>query len=596
MAVFLAVVSMLSVSLRSQAVTILSGPTFTPAPNAPLAGVLKLTTDVPSRVGVQIIDGTNVWQRNFYDFGTTNSEPLLGFKPGRTNSILVTVFDKYRNSCTATQALVFVTSPLPGDFPTSVILTNKPDMMEPGYTLFIVENINTQHRYTTIMDNNGEVVWFRAAPEYNDIDVKQLGNGDLFFPQGVPTNSFVELNMLGETVNTWIPPAAYQINFHDGILTDHGTLLYLTDVSRHVTNFPTSDTVSNAPLTKTSVDDCPIVEISATNSALLNLWSPLTNGLMDPTRVTYLTYSTVDGDGVANEHANALIEDTNDNSIIFSLRDQNAVIKFTRSGQLKWILGPPANWQTNLSGVNLQPYLLTPVGTPFEWNYGEHSLMITPQGTLLVYDNGNFRASSFDPPVADQNNFSRGVEYSINETNMEVSQVWDSTAAGGDRLYTPIFGKTQWLPQTHDVLVTYGFVSYINGAHPCPHSPTAAMARIIEYTHDPVPQVVFDLSFFDFNAGPGYLGYEVYRALRIPDLYSHPANPVADLSVSETNGFASLEFSADPAHSYEVQASTDLTDWTMIGTAVPEDSAGDFGFEDSNVSQFSTRFYRVITQ
>ena len=205
-------------------------------------------------------------------------------------------------------------------------------MMEPGYTLFIVENISTEHRYTTIMDNSGEVVWFRAAPEYNDIDVKQLGNGDLFFPQGVPTNTFVELNMLGDPVTTWKPPVAYQINFHDGILTDHGTILYLTDVGRMVTNFPTSDTVSNAPLITTSVDDCPIVEISATISALLNVWSPLTNGLMDPTRVTYLTYSTVDGDGVANEHANALIEDTNDIPSFFLCAIRTRFLSFPGRG------------------------------------------------------------------------------------------------------------------------------------------------------------------------------------------------------------------------------------------------------------------------
>ncbi len=115
-------------------------------------------------------------------------------------------------------------------------------------------------------------------------------------------------------------------------------------------------------LTTQTIDDCPIVEISATNDALLNVWSPLTNGFIDPTRVTYLTYDGAGPDGVDNEHANALIEDTNDNSIIVSLRNQNAVIKFSRIGKLKWILGPPANWQTNFQGTNLQQYLLTPVG------------------------------------------------------------------------------------------------------------------------------------------------------------------------------------------------------------------------------------------
>ncbi len=582
-------------SPNAHAVTILSGPTFTPATNAPLAGVLQLTTDVGSRVSVLVSDGTDVWERDFYDFGTTHSETLLGFRPGRTNLILVTVYDKYRNACTAPQSLSFVTAPLPSDFPTSVVLTNQPSLMEPGYTLFIIDNIKTGNFYTTIMDNNGEVVWYCKTPHTPDYDVKQLGNGDLFITQQSPANSFVEINMLGNTVQTWNSPAGYPVNPHDGIPTDHGTILYFTDVSRLVTNFPSSDTISNAPLETTQIDDCPIVEISTTNAAILNIWSPL--DMLDPTRVTYLTYSAPDSAGVDNEHANALIEDTNDNSIIVSLRNQNAVFKFSRTGQLKWILGPPANWNTNLLGTNLQPYLLTPVGTPFEWNYAEHSLMLTPQGTLLTYDNGNFRACPFDPPVLDESNYSRGVEFSINETNMEVSQVWDTTAAGGDRFYTPIFGKTQWLPQTRDVLVTYGDILYLNGASPSPYAPKASMVRIIEYTHDPIPQVVFDLSFFDYtNTSPNYKGYAVYRALRIPDLYAHPANPVTDIVVLGGGGTTLLEFSADPTQTYVIEASSDLKNWTTIGTAVQEEGTGDYVFYDFDASQYAARFYRVVTQ
>ncbi len=58
-------------------------------------------------------------------------------------------------------------------------------MMEPGYTLFIVDNINTGHHYITIMDNDGEVMWYLLllAPQAGDGDVKQLGNGDLFIPR-----------------------------------------------------------------------------------------------------------------------------------------------------------------------------------------------------------------------------------------------------------------------------------------------------------------------------------------------------------------------------------------------------------------------------
>jgi arylsulfate sulfotransferase len=587
--------AILTIASWSHAVTILSGPSFSPATNAPLAGVLQLTTDVNSRISVLVSDGTGIWERDFYDYTTNHSVSLLGFKPNQTNEILVTVYDKDRNAYTAPQLLTFVTAPLPADFPVYNILTSEPGQMEPGYALFIVANRSgTSRNYITIMDSSGNVVWYCPAVLSTDNEARQLDDGDLFMEQQNPSNDFVEINMLGNIVRTWYPPAGYPVNAHEGVVTDHGTILYLSDVSELVSNFPSSDTVSNATLGTVHVDDNPVVEISFTNAALLNAWSPL--ALLDPTRVTYLTYGIASGspDGVDNEHANAIIDDTNDNSIVVSLRNQNAIYKFSRStGQLKWILGPPALW-----GTNWQPYLLTPAGAPFDWNYGQHAPELTPQGTLLVYNDDNYQASPYDPPVADQDNYSSAVEYSIDETNRLVSEVWNSAwQTNQDRLFTPYVGRVQWLPQTRNVLVTYGAVTYVNGVHPDSHATNATVVRIIEYTHDPVPEVVFDASFFDYNnISPGYGGVFCYRAYQIPDLYAHPAEPVADLVVRDDNQIPLLEFSADPTRNYLIQASTDLTNWTTIGTPVQEGGVGDYDFEDLNANQFTTRFYRVVTQ
>lgn len=577
-----------------QAITILSGPTFTPATNAPLAGLLKLTTDVPSRVSVNVTYGTNSWQRDFYDFTTNHSLPLLGFKPDTTNEIQVTVYDENRNAYTAPQSLSFITAPLPANFPHSVVLKSDPSKMEPGYTLLIINNRATPNtNYVAIYDDTGSVVWYTPGRS-EEVQVEQLKNGNLFLVDG-GDNRFVEMNLLGQIVHEWAPPASYPIiNDHDAILTDRGTIMDLSHVSVTVSNFPSSDTVSNPPLETASVDDSPVVEFSITNDAVLHVWSPV--DILDPTRVTYLTYGEYSGSpyGVDNEHANALLQDTNNNSIIVSLRDQNTVFDFSRAtGKLNWILSPHALW-----GTNWQPYLLTPEGTNFEWSYGQHGPMLTPQGTLLVYDDGIYRASPFNPPVPDQDNYSRGVEYRIDDTNMTVTQVWSTTqATNQDRLFTPIVGKTQWLPKTGNVLVTYGFVTYVNGQPPNPNDPGSTMARVIEYTHTAVPQVVFDLAFFDYgDTNSNYLGYWCYRAYRIPDLYAHPALPVTDLTVSATNGVRNLEFSADPTHSYVIQASTDLTNWTTIGTAAQQGGPGDFDFQDSSADQYTTRFYRVVTQ
>ena len=415
----------------SRAVTILSESTFTPAANAPLAGVLQLATDVDSRVSVLVSDGTSIWEKDFYDFGTAHSETVLGFKPGRTNLILVTVFDKYRNAYTAPQLLQFVTAPLPANFPPYTVLKSDPSQMEPGFTLFIINNRSQGGAYITIMDNSGQVVWYRRALQSSDVDVQQLADGNLFIHEQPPANRFVEMNLLGETVRTWTPPAGYPINSHEGFITDHGTILYLSDVREAVSNFPSilpknSTTITNPPLTTVTVDDNPVVEISATNGALLHVWSSLNQ--LDPTRVTYFTadFPSALSGALDTEHANAIIDDTNDDSIIVSQRDGNTIYKFSRAtGKLIWILAPHANWPTNF-----QPYLLTPVGTPFEWSYAQHAPELTPQGTLLVFDNGDQRAEPFDPVVSPEDGYSRAVEYSIDETNMTISQVWDSYDSG----------------------------------------------------------------------------------------------------------------------------------------------------------------------
>ena len=228
------IAAILAVPNRSRAITILSGPTFTPATSAPLAGVLALTSDVSSRVSVQVNDGTHTWERDFFDFGASHSETLLGFRPDRTNHISVTVYDKQRNTFTATQSLTFVTAQLPASFPHSTVLVSDPSRMEPGYTLFLVHNGSTA-QYMTVMDSAGNVVWYSPAPSAVSFDLRQLEDGNLF-TEG--NNNLVKLNMLGQTVQTWSPAPGYPVNVHEGVVTDHGSILYLSDVSRSVFELP----------------------------------------------------------------------------------------------------------------------------------------------------------------------------------------------------------------------------------------------------------------------------------------------------------------------------------------------------------------------
>lgn len=579
-------VALLAVSICSHGVTLVSGPSFTKATNAPLAGVLRLTTDAETRVSVLVNEGTNVWQRHFYDYATTHSVPLLGFKPGRTNQITVTAYDRHRNPVTAAQPLEFITGLLPTNFPNIVLLHSEPDRMEPGYTLFRVGVRNELYWYITIVDSSGEVVWYTVG--LSTADVRRLDNGNLFMPW---KTNFVEMNLLGQTVNSWVVPTNLPINLHEGVPTDHGTILYLSNSSQVVSNYPSSTTNSNAPRTTANVRFERVVEISATNAAVLHTWSPI--NVLDPRRISYLNVYSFGG--WDSEHCNAVIEDPRDDSLILSMRHQNAVIKFSRAtGALRWILGPPENW-----GPAWQPYLLTPVGAPFLWQYAQHAPIITPQGTLILYDNGNYRVSPFAPIASVTNYYSRAVEYSINEQTMEVSQVWDYGRTNvAQRLYTDREGNAEPLPKTGNVLNNFAAVSYVNGVAPSSYGPNAVMCRITEVTHDAVPHIVFDLAISMYaNTNVTYKDCSVYRVHRIPDLYAHPAKPVADLSVTCTNGAARLQFSADNTRTYLIQASTNLIDWGAIGAAEEDDpQTGDFSFEEVQAAESPTHYYRVVTQ
>ena len=60
---------------------------------------------------------------------------------------------------------------------------------------------------------------------------------------------------------------------------------------------------------------------------------------------------------------------------------------------------------------------------------------------------------------------------------------------------------------------------------------------------------------------------------------------------------AFLQFSADDARTYVIEASTDLVNWEQLGTAVEDEQQdGLFSFEDAEFGGLGQCYYRVVTQ
>ncbi|MEM9658115.1 MAG: aryl-sulfate sulfotransferase, partial [Planctomycetota bacterium] len=336
-----------------------------------------------------------------------------------------------------------------------------------------------------------------------------------------------EYDLLGNRLAAWHAEGAISspgsvlvegvnIFHHDQQRLPNGNYLVLDQADVTIDNFPTSDADRHAPTESRIVRQDVIHEFTPAGE-VINSWSLLE--MLDPVRIGY---------GVVKEppapqdwsHSNAVVYDASDDSIIVSVRHQDAVIKFDKStGDLKWILGTHEAW-----GPQFRPYLLTPIGgDDFEWPFHTHSPQILPDDpsaphglddldklTLLIHDNGNNRAIPFDPALPDEENYTRAVEYRINEQDMTIEQTWAYGKDAEQILYSPTAGDADWMPVTNNVLIGFAGPTFIDG-----ESQPGRNAHIVEV--DRSGKVVFQLVLS--HPSDESTATITYRAERVPSLY-----------------------------------------------------------------------------
>jgi hypothetical protein len=519
-----------------------AGPSVVFSQNAPLAAVLSLTSDEPTEVEVDVTgDGaeTNSVSARAEDFSvhsdgfnTVHAITLLGFHPDHPYNIHVTLRDQSGNE-TELSDIGVTTDPLPEGFP-PIQVTSVPELMEPGVTIFPVIEWGPNPEFGSALvavDESGGVVWYRRFQNIGYGDIKRMSNGNLLFIEDDTT--IMEMNMLGDVVREWHTtlktdpsPGSIPVNIpvfhHEVFEMENGNFLVLTVGLRSLENYPTSDLDPGAPLETAVVAGDEVVEFNPADGTIINHWVLL--DLLDPYRIGYdsltgfwnTTFPEVEAGTRDWAHANAVIHDPSDDSIIVSLRHQDAVIKFSRqTGQLIWILGTHNNWDQAQFGS----FLLDPVGEPFLFQYHQHAPEVTDDGTILIYDNGNYKATPFDPILPATENFSRAVEFSINKDTKQVTQVWEFGQFDDPVHYAPFIGDVDTEPITGNVLITHGGVTTDAVGLPSDAIFTSSLSvYIIEVTHTTPGEKVFELSIVDpTSEAPN--GWMTYRSERLPSLY-----------------------------------------------------------------------------
>jgi hypothetical protein len=502
----------------------MSLPVVESAGPAPMAWMITLETNVPTRLILDLSDrlGHSFRIESASSQIKHDGQWILGLRMGRNYDLTVTAEANDGQRVEWPDVFQITTPAVQSDFPTvNVVQLTEVAAAEPGFTLMEIRRWEGNFSYLIIVDLDGEVVWYLST---DGLPIaKLLPNGNLLVLE-VAGQVVEELDLAGNVL--WSvysqdadctpacgPVVATELFHHDvARIETTGTYLTTSRVTRVVDNFPVT-TTDPPDLETVSVADELIIEFDADGN-IVGEWPFL--DMMKPTRIGYDGNRAVrnDPDGRLDwVHTNAVTYVDGDDSIIASLRHQDAVVKFSReTSELQWILGTHSNWS------DFESYLLNPVaGSAFDWQYHQHSPKVTPAGTILLFDNGNNRASPFTGEVVipPANNYSRAVEYAIDESAMTVSQVWEyGMPQSGESLFSPIMGDVDWLPQTGNMLVTFSSVCTEDGIPSGNLGNCLKTPRVIEVQKDTGTRVM-DFQIDD-PGGPGWL---VYRSERLSTLY-----------------------------------------------------------------------------
>ena len=504
-----------------------------PSATVPLAVQLSLITDRPTSVVLEIDDGSGF---RLVDPGsppaTEHIVPVLGMRPGTRHTVTVIVSDE--NGATASSLpLQIDTPPLPEDFPPIELSISDPARMEPGVTLFDLihwpeSGTDTAYGLLVALNESGEVVWY-YKPDHRVGDVRRLQNGNLVYMSGRAGHLY-EIDMLGNIAEEWhsnrapedeLGPGSVLVDtatfHHEAFETVSGNILTISSEIRPYEGYPTSATNPAAPKSRANVLGDVLVEFTREGEIVREV---KLLDVLDPYRVGYSSLGAGFWAPVYTEsfeyplrdwaHTNAVVSDATGRYALASARAQDAVVKVDlETGEPVWILGHPDGW-----APEFEDRLLKPVGDLL-WPYHQHAPMFTPEGTILMFDNGNERAWPFQTRTPPSEAFSRAVEYRVDEDNMEVSQVWAYGGPGSAYFFSTFISDADWLPATRNVLVADG--GKVTDPEGIPTGGTNGhhWARIVEVTHTTPAEIVFEV-FIDDEAPEGWA---VFRAERLPSLY-----------------------------------------------------------------------------
>lgn len=347
--------------------------------------------------------------------------PVLGLYEDFANTVDITLADG------TTGSITIRTEKLPEAVCRCRKITTSADYLQDNLMFLTPAGKNLPTAY----DYQGDIRWMLT--ENTMFDIKRAANGNLLTGSSrfcrMPYNStgLIELDMLGKIYKEYRLPGNYH---HDQFEMEDGNLLVLTqDFHR--------DTVE---------DMCVLIDRNT--GEIARKWD-------------FREFLPQDVAGSGSQdghdwfHNNAVWYDKKTNSITLSGRHQDAIVNIDYdTAKLNWIIGDPEGWPREM----VDKYFFTPVGDVdnFDWQYEQHACVICPNGDVMCFDNGQYRAKSKEKYIKNSENFSRGVRYRIDTEKMEIEQVWQYGKERGQEFFSPYICNVEYYDEGHYMIHSGG--------------------------------------------------------------------------------------------------------------------------------------------
>jgi len=393
---------------------------------SPLTALILFDTEdnVSPKVTIVGKDKNTTYTHTFSN-GKNHYLSIYGLYPDYENTVIIEYGDVKKE-------IKIKTDKLPDDFilPTSV----KADKSKLDNELYFYTPSSSG--YTCAYDVNGDVRWYLTTTAI--WDNTRLSNGHMLISTERLVNSpyymsgLYEIDMLGKVYMEYSIKGGYH---HDYYELPNGNILVCSD------DFNNEDG---------TVEDY-IVELDRETGNIVKQFD--LKNILEMTDGQSENWSSYDW-----FHNNSVWYDDATNSITLSGRHQDAVINIDYdTGKLNWIIGDPTNWSEEY-----QKYFFTPIGDDFEWQWSQHAAMITPEGYVFLFDNGNNKSKNKDEYVDATNSYSRGVMYKIDTENMTIKQVYEYGKERGSSFYSPYISDVDYISKNHYIIHSGGIV-YVDG-------------------------------------------------------------------------------------------------------------------------------------